>query len=77
MKQQSKPWHRDGIPAWGWVALVLLRLASLLAALVPLALVAALLWWWTHGGRHAAPGMAKRAGEQARATADSLLGRQP
>lgn len=68
------PWHRDDLPAWAWTALVVMRVAQVVAALVPLAL-AALLWWgWTH--RHEPPvqrvlrGVARETG----AAVDSLKG---
>lgn len=75
MTRPERPWHRDGIPAWGWLALIAMRLGSLVAMLLPFALLAAGLWWWTHGGRHAAPKLVQRAGEHTRAVADSVLGR--
>ena len=47
-RDERSPWHRDDLPAWAWVALVLARLGQLAALLLPFAL-AALLWWtWTH-----------------------------
>ncbi len=66
------PWHRDDLPAWAWTALVVMRVAQVVAALVPLALAAFLWWAWTH--RHEPPvqrvlrGVAREAG----AFADSL-----
>ena len=75
MSRPRQPWHRDEIPAWGWLALGVMRVVSLAWMLVPLALLAAGLWWWTHGGSHRAPKLAKRAVEHARAAADSLFGR--
>ena len=62
--------HRD-IPAWGWVAIALVRLW----ALAPLILLAAGIWWWTHGGSAHAPKWMHRAIQHARTTADSALGR--
>lgn len=66
------PWHRDDLPAWAWTALVLMRIAQVVAALVPLA-VAVLLWWaWAHRHdppvRRAVQGAARQAG----ALADSV-----
>mgnify|MGYP001249901953 CR=1 FL=1 len=63
--------HRDGIPVWGWLALGVFRVASL----VPLLLLVAGLWWWLHGGAHEAPQLARRASQWAAATADSLFSR--
>lgn len=75
MKPPRQPWHRDGLPPWAWVALAVMRIASFAWVLLPLALLAAGLWWWTHGGADRAPHLARRAAQHARATADSLLGR--
>ncbi len=75
MEPARRLWHRDGIPAWGWVAIIVLRVVSLLWALVPLALLVAGIWWWTHGGARRAPQLAKRAVLHVRAATDSLIGR--
>jgi hypothetical protein len=66
------PWHRDDLPAWAWVAFLVMRVAQAVAALVPVALVVLLWWAWAH--RHdpqvqrALQGAAREAG----ALADSL-----
>lgn len=75
MDPARRLWHRDGIPAWGWVAIVVMRVAALLWALVPLALLVAGIWWWTHGGARRAPLLLKQAVHQMRAAADSLFGK--
>ncbi len=62
------PWHRDDLPAWAWTVLLVMRVAQVAAALVPLAL-AVLLWWtWTH--RRVLRGVA----HEGAALADSLKG---
>lgn len=65
-KAERSPWHRDDLPPWAWVAIVLLRLGQLAALLVPVAL-AVLLWWtWAHrrdpGVQRVLRGAAKQAG---------------
>jgi len=65
-KAGRSPWHRDNLPAWAWVAVILLRIGQLVALLVPVAL-AVLLWWtWTHrrdpGVQRVLRGAAKQAG---------------
>lgn len=75
MTRPHRSWHRDGIPAWGWLALVVMRVVSLAWALVPLALLAGGLWWWTHSGARHAPELARSAARHARAAADSVFGR--
>jgi hypothetical protein len=75
MERARRPWHRDGIPAWGWAAIVVMRLASLVAVLLPVALLAGGIWWWTHGGAQQAPRLARQAVHQVQAWADSLRGR--
>ena len=68
------PWHRDDLPAWAWTALVVMRIAQVVAALVPVALAVFLWWAWTHRHdppvRRALQGVAREAG----AVADSLKG---
>jgi hypothetical protein len=71
MTNERGPAFRDGIPPWGWLALVLARIW----ALVPLLLLAAGIWWWTRGGSQQAPRWVRHAVQHARATADSTLGR--
>ncbi len=75
MRHLRRPWHRDGIPAWGWAVIVVMRVVSLLWGLVPMALLVAGIWWWTHGGARRAPRLAKQAVQQVRAAADSLFGK--
>ena len=62
--------HRD-VPAWGWALIVLARLW----ALVPLVLLVAGIWWWTHGGDRQAPKWLRQAVQHARAAADSAFGK--
>jgi hypothetical protein len=66
------PWHRDDLPAWAWAAFAVMRVAQVVAALVPVALVVLLWWTWSH--RHDPP--VKRAlqgaARQAAALADSV-----
>lgn len=71
MAEPGGPAFRDGIPAWGWVALVVARLW----ALVPLVLLALGFWWWTHGGARQAPKLLRQAVQHVRAAADSTFGR--
>lgn len=69
---ERSPWHRDDLPAWGWVAILVLRVGQVVAALVPIALVALLCWTWIH--RHD-PGVQRvlhGAVRQAGALADSV-----
>lgn len=65
-KDERSPWHRDDLPAWAWVAIVLMRIGQLAALLVPLALVVLLWWTWTHrrdpGVQRVLRGAAKQAG---------------
>jgi hypothetical protein len=75
VNRPRRPWHRDGIPAWGWAALVVMRLAALAWTLIPLLLLAAGLWWWAHGGGRDSQPRIRHAVEHARAAADSLFGR--
>jgi hypothetical protein len=62
--------HRE-VPAWAWVVLLLARVWALL----PLLLLAAGIWWWTHGGSKQAPRWLREAVQHARTRADSTLGR--
>jgi len=71
MERPRKAGQSDDVPAWGWLALGALRLWALL----PLALLVAGLWWWTHGGARQAPRLLRQAAQHARAFADSVLGR--
>lgn len=70
-ERARKPWFREGMPWWAWAFLV----ASRVAAIVPLVLVALFLWWWTHGGAERAPGMARHAAARTSAWVDSIFGR--
>jgi hypothetical protein len=64
--RDRSPWHRDDLPPWAWSAIVVMRVAQAVAALVPLVL--ALLLWWTWAHRHDPPvrralrGAARQAG---------------
>lgn len=71
MTKEREPAFRDGIPAWGWTALVLARLG----ALVPLVLLAVGIWWWTHGGARQAPRLFRQGVQHARAFVDSTFGK--
>jgi hypothetical protein len=75
MERARKPWHRDGIPAWGWAAILIMRLVSLAMVLLPVVVLAGGIWWWTHGGARKAPALARQAVRQVQAWTDSLLGR--
>ncbi len=75
MERPQRPWHRDGLPAWGWVGLVVLRIVSLAWVLLPAAILAAGLWWWTHGGSRQAPRLARQAVQHAKAMVDSAFGK--
>lgn len=71
-KDQRSPWHRDDLPAWAWVALVLARIGQLAALLLPFAL-AALLWWtWTHRRDPEVRRVLRGAAAEVRAIADSV-----
>lgn len=70
-ERPHKPWFQDGMPWWAWAFLLLTRLAMLL----PMVLLAAGLWWWSHGGARQAPGLIKRAAQHMHALSDSLFGR--
>lgn len=59
------------IPAWGWALIIVARLWALL----PLVLVIVGLWWWTSGGSEQAPKWLRKAGQHARAAADSAFGK--
>lgn len=67
-ENEREPAFRDGIPAWGWAALVVARVWALL----PLILLAIGIWWWASGGSEQAPRILKRAVQHARAAVDSL-----
>jgi hypothetical protein len=75
MARERKPWRRDGLPAWGWAALAGIRLVTLAWTLLPAALLAAGIWWWTHGGSSRAPRLAKQVVAKVKAMADSAFGR--
>jgi len=72
MDHARAPWHRDGMPAWAWVALAVVRVAQLVAALVPVAVLVLVCWTWSHRQdarvRQVLHGVAK----QASALADSV-----
>jgi hypothetical protein len=71
-KDGRSPWHRDDLPAWAWVALVLARLGQLVALLLPFAL-AALLWWtWEHRRDPEVRRVLRGAAKQVTAIADSV-----
>jgi hypothetical protein len=70
-KDERSPWHRDDLPAWAWVAIILMRIGQLAALLVPLAL-AVLLWWtWTHRRDPGVQRVLRGAAQQAGAVVDS------
>ena len=71
MEPPHRTAHREDIPSWGWVALGLMRLWALL----PLAVLVAGIWWWTHGGARQAPRLLKQAVQHVRAAVDSGVGR--
>jgi hypothetical protein len=75
MERPRSPWHRDGLPAWGWAGLILLRIVTLAWTLLPAALLAAGIWWWTHGGSREAPRLLRSAVQHVKAMADSAFGR--
>lgn len=66
-----KPWFRDGMPWWAWIALGVARVA----ALVPFILTIVLAVWLARGGTKQLPGMAKRTAQQVHAIADSVFRR--
>jgi hypothetical protein len=71
-KPERSPWDRDDLPAWGWVAIVVMRVGQLVAALVPIAL-AVLLWWtWSHRRDPEVRRVLSAAAKQAGALADSV-----
>ena len=67
-ENERGPSFQDGIPAWGWVALVLARVWALL----PLILLAIGIWWWASGGSEQAPRLLRKAAQHARSAVDSL-----
>ena len=75
MTGERKSWHRDGIPLWGWFAIAALRLGSLVMTLLPVLLIVAGVWWWTHGGAKQAPKFVQQAVERVQKWADSVLGK--
>lgn len=72
-ERERRPWFRGGLPWWAWTFLIFTRLAMLL----PLVLLVAGLWWWSHGGAREAPKLVKRAAQHVHAWSDSLFGRSP
>lgn len=68
------PWHRDDLPAWAWAAFAIMRVAQLVAALVPAALVALLWWTWAHRHDPAVKHVLHGAAREASALADSVKG---
>jgi hypothetical protein len=70
--RDRSPWHRDDLPPWAWTAIVVMRLAQVVAALVPLALVILLWWTWTHRHDPRVRHVVRSAAKQAGALADSL-----
>lgn len=71
-KDERSPWHRDDLPAWAWVAVVAMRTAQVVAALVPVALVVLLWWTWTHRRDPALQRVVRGAAKQAGAVVDSV-----
>jgi hypothetical protein len=69
---ERSPWHRDDLPAWGWVAIFVLRVGQLVALLVPIALVVLLCWTWIHRRDPSVQRVLHDAGHYAGALADSL-----
>ena len=72
--RDRSPWHRDALPAWGWVAILVMRVAQLLAALVPLALVVLMWWTWAHRRDPNVQRFLRGAAKQAGAVVDSVKG---
>ena len=73
MKARDRsPWHRDDLPPWAWAAIVVMRVAQVVAALVPLALVVLLGWGWAHRGDPQLRQALRGAANQAGALADSV-----
>ena len=75
MTNERKSWHRDGIPAWGWIAITVMRLFSLVMALLPVLLLVAGVWWWNHGGAKRAPKVVQQAVTTVRSWVNAVLGK--
>lgn len=71
-KDERSPWHRDDLPAWAWVVLVVMRAGQVAAALAPLALIALLWWTWAHRREAQVQRVLHEAAKQAGAVLDSL-----
>jgi hypothetical protein len=69
---ERSPWHRDDLPAWGWVAILVLRVGQVVAALVPIALVVLLWWTWNHRRDPGVQRVLHDAARHAGAVADSV-----
>lgn len=69
---ERSPWHRDDLPAWAWVAVVVMRVGQVVALLVPIALVVLLWWTWTHRRDPGVQRVLREAGRQAGALVDSV-----
>ena len=75
MTDGRKSWHRDGIPAWGWFAIIVMRLFSLVVALLPVLLLVAGVWWWNHGGAKRAPKVVQQAVAKVQSWVGAALGK--
>jgi hypothetical protein len=75
MTGERKSWHRDGIPLWGWAAIGVIRLGSLVMALLPVLVLAGGIWWWTHGGAKKAPKFVQQAVERVQKWASGVFGK--
>jgi hypothetical protein len=69
---ERSPWHRDDLPAWGWIAILALRAAQMVAVLVPIALAVMLWWTWNHRRDPEVRRLLHGAAKQAGAAADSV-----
>lgn len=69
---ERSPWHRDDLPAWAWVAIVVMRVGQLVALLVPIALVVLLWWTWAHRRDPGVQRVLRDAGRHAGALSDSV-----
>ena len=69
---ERSPWHRDDLPAWAWVAVVVMRVGQLVALLVPIALVVLLWWTWSHRRDPGVQRVLRDSARHAGALADSV-----